>query len=792
MKEFEQAAIRLPQVVMAIFFIYMAFWINPLSMSAEQPQQNGLEKIAPWVIQQTENGQESEFLVVLADQADLSAADALPSKKEKGRYVYGTLFRKAEATQGPILQRLRERNMEYQSFYIVNMIKVRGDRSVALELATRPDVARVDSNMSFQQALPVLLPENRLRVNVPAAVEPNISYVNAPAVWAMGFTGQGIVVGGQDTGYQWNHPALQSQYRGWNGVSANHDYNWHDSIHSGGGSCGANAVAPCDDYGHGTHTMGTAVGSDGGSNSIGMAPGAKWIGCRNMNVGVGSPATYSECLEFFLAPYPVGGNSSQGDPDKAPDVTVNSWSCPSSEGCAADTLRLAFQAQRAAGIMTVVSASNSGPGCSTVSEPPPIYREVFSVGALQTGTDTIASFSSRGPVIIDGSGLRKPNISAPGTSVRSSTPGGSYGSMNGTSMAAPHVSGAVALLWSARPNLKNNISLTEKILSSSAVHISASACSSSGWPNNVYGFGRLDARAAVQLSGFANMYADFDADGLSDITVWRPSDGTWYSLSSSVPGSYSSTPWGLSSDTPVAGNYDGDRKADIAVWRNSTGTWYILPSDSPGTYISRLWGMTGDIAVPGDYDGDGKTDIAVWRPSSGIWYIMSSDVPGTYTATHWGMTGDIAVPGDYDGDGKTDITVWRPGSTIWYALSSKNPGTYTSIQWGLNNDIPVPGDYDGDGKTDVAVWRPDAGIWYWLSSASPGAYTAIQWGLPEDTPVSADFDGDGKTDIAVWRSGERIWYILKSGSPGSYTATPWGAAEDEAISPLTGIFRSVP
>lgn len=511
-----------------------------------------------------------------------------------------------------------------------------------------------------------------------------------------------------------------------------------------------------------------------------------------MNVGVGSPATYTECLEFFLAPYPVGGNSSQGDPDKAPDVTVNSWSCPSSEGCAADTLRLAFQAQRAAGIMTVVSASNNGPGCSTVSDPPPIYREVFSVGALQTGTDTIASFSSRGPVTIDGSGLRKPNISAPGTAVRSSIPGGSYGSMSGTSMAGPHVSGAVALLWSARPGLKNNISLTEKILSSSAVHISASACSSSGWPNNVYGFGRLDAKAAVQLSGFANMYADFDADGLSDITVWRPSDGTWYSLSSNVPGNYSSTPWGLPSDTPVAGNYDGDRKTDIAVWRDSTGAWYILPSDAPSTYISRLWGMTGDIAVPGDYDGDGKTDIAVWRPSSGIWYVLSSDVPDTYTATQWGIAGDIAVPGDYDGDGKTDVAVWRPSSAIWYALSSRNPGTYTSIQWGLSDDTPVPGDYDGDGKTDIAVWRPGTGVWYWLSSSSPGAYTAIQWGLPEDTPVSADFDGDGKTDIAVWRSGERIWYILKSGSPGSYTATPWGAATDEAISPLTGILRSLP
>jgi serine protease AprX len=762
-------------------------------MSAELPRQGGLEKISPWVMQRTENGQESEFLVVLADQADLSAADALTSKNEKGRYVYQALFSKAQATQSEILSQLRERNIEYQSFYIVNMIKVRGDRSVALELAARPDVARVDSNMSFQQALPVLLPENRLQGNAPAGIEPNISYVNAPALWAKGFTGQGIVIGGQDTGYQWDHPALRSQYRGWNGAAANHDYNWHDSVHSGGGAvCGADAAAPCDDHGHGTHTMGTAVGSDGGSNTIGMAPGAKWIGCRNMNVGVGSPSTYAECLEFFLAPYPVGGNPSQGDPDKAPDVTVNSWGCPSSEGCAPDTLRLAFQAQRAAGIMTVASAGNSGPSCSTVTDPPSIYREVFSVGALQTGTDTIASFSSRGPVTVDGSGLRKPGISAPGTSVRSSIRGSSYGLMSGTSMAGPHVSGAVALLWSARPGLKNNISLTEKILTSSAVHISTSSCSSSGWPNNVYGFGRLDAEAAVFLSGFSAMFSDFDTDGLSDITVRHPSDGIWYSLSTRIPGTYTSTQWGLTSDVPVAGNYDGDRTTDIAVWRPSTGIWYILRSDTPGAYTSTQWGLAGDRPIPGDYDGDGKTDIAVQRPSSGVWYILPSDSPGTYTAIQWGLPDDIAVPADYDGDGKTDIAVWRPSSAIWYALPSRNPGSYTSIQWGLSDDLPVPGDYDGDGKTDIAVWRPGTGVWYWLSSASPGAYTAIQWGLPQDTPVSADYDGDGKADLSVWRSSEGIWYILKSGSPGSYAATPWGLPTDEAVSPLTGILRSIP
>ncbi|MCC6191654.1 MAG: S8 family serine peptidase, partial [Anaerolineales bacterium] len=257
----------------------------------------------------------------------------------------------------------------------------------------------------------------------------------------------------------------------------------------------------CDDYSHGTHTMGTAVGDDGSGNQIGMAPGAEWIGCRNMNRGVGSPATYLECFEFFLAPYPITGTAAlDGNPDLAPHVTNNSWGCPDFEGCETNSLLAAVQAQRAAGIMTVVSAGNSGPACDTVDDPPAHHAEVYSIGALQTGTDNIAGFSSRGPVSEDGSGRRKPDLTAPGTGVRSSVPGGGYGTSSGTSMAAPHVAGAVALLWSARPSLVGQVALTEQILNQTAVHISSSDCGSSGWPNNTYGFGRLDVLSAVNAT----------------------------------------------------------------------------------------------------------------------------------------------------------------------------------------------------------------------------------------------------------------------------------------------------
>ena len=350
--------------------------------------------------------------------------------------------------------------LEHQSFYIVNAILVKGTRELAEALAARPDVARVEGNPHIQNQLPQPGPsvDAPSYLQRPETIEPGINYTHAPQVWALGFTGQNIVVAGADTGIRWTHNALKPHYRGWDGQNADHNYNWHDSIHdSAGNPCGNDSPFPCDDFFHGTHTIGTAIGDDGAGNQIGMAPGAKWIGCRNMDQGNGTPARYIECMEFFLAPYPIGGG--QGDPTKAPDITNNSWGCPPSEGCSANTLQAAVAAQGAAGIMMVVSAGNGGSACSTVSDPPGIYAESYSVGALTTGTDTIAGFSSRGPVIVDQSNRIKPDISAPGTNTRSAdnTCDTCYTTASGTSMASPHIAGAMALLWSAIPSLQNQI-----------------------------------------------------------------------------------------------------------------------------------------------------------------------------------------------------------------------------------------------------------------------------------------------------------------------------------------------
>ena len=466
---------------------------------------NVANKVASWVVAQTANGQQAEFFVVLADQADLTAAGALRAKNEKGRFVHDALYNKSQATQRPILRWLREHGVEHRSFYIVNAILVKGTREIAQTLAGRPDVARVEGNPQIQNVLPrpVAVAERPPQPQSPATIEPGINYTHAPDVWALGFKGQGITVAGADTGQRWTHNALKPHYRGWDGQNANHDYNWHDSIHdSVGNPCGNDSPEPCDDNGHGSHTIGTVVGDDDAGNQIGMAPGAKWIGCRNMDQGNGTPARYIECMEFFLAPYPVNGNPNQGDPLKAPDITSNSWVCPPSEGCSINTLQAAVEAQAAADIMMVAGAGNDGPNCSTVMYPPAIYEASYTVGALTTGTDTIAGFSSRGPVRIDGSNRIKPDITAPGTNTRSSynASDNAYTSLSGTSMATPHIAGAMALLWCAQPQLRHDTFGSRTVLNDAAHFIAYKQCGSAGPPNNVTGWGRVDILAAVAPS----------------------------------------------------------------------------------------------------------------------------------------------------------------------------------------------------------------------------------------------------------------------------------------------------
>jgi uncharacterized delta-60 repeat protein len=258
---------------------------------------------------------------------------------------------------------------------------------------------------------------------------------------------------------------------------------------------------------------------------------------------------------------------------------------------------------------------------------------------------------------------------------------------------------------------------------------------------------------------------DFDGDGREDVSVFRPSDGSWY-MTCSCQGQRG-TRFGQAGDIPVAADYDGDGRTDVAVFR--AGVWYINRT-SDGQLGVINFGSAGDIPTVGDYDGDEKADASVWRESAGAWFILRSS-DGQFVGKAAGGAGDRAVPGDYDRDGKTDIGIFHAGE--WWIANSSTGGNFAVTQFGLASDTPLVGDFDGDGKDDLSVYRAPEGMWYQQLSAA--GYKAAKWGIETDTPVPADYDGDNRDDLAVYRGG--MWYIMQS-TTNTYVAIGWGLPTD--------------
>lgn len=241
--------------------------------------------------------------------------------------------------------------------------------------------------------------------------------------------------------------------------------------------------------------------------------------------------------------------------------------------------------------------------------------------------------------------------------------------------------------------------------------------------------------------------ADFDGDGRTDVSVYRPSEGRWYVRRSS-DGGLLIVDWGTSTDVPVPADYDGDGKTDVAVYRPSEGRWYIRRSSDLALQIV-YWGTATDTPVPSDYDGDGKADPAVFRPGEGRWYIQRSS-DGTAQFVNWGTATDVPVPADYGGSPASELVIYRPSEGRWY----NNAGGF--VDWGTSTDVPVPGDYGGPASqpSDLVVYRPSEGRWYFEFDSS-----SINWGAASDVPQPGDYTGDGKTDVAVYRPSEGRWYI---------------------------------
>jgi hypothetical protein len=428
--------------------------------------------------------------VVLKDQAAVGVYSPGDDYFEHRAKVYEILVGHAQESQSGLRADLDRFRLVYTPYYLVNALEVRGGPLVRWWLSTRPEVDRVMLN-PWMRPLPAPPPSSPGNLPAPEGVPWNLTLIRADQVWGeLDVTGEGIVIGQSDSGVQANHPELAGNYRGRDETSGRHDYNWLDPWYG--------TEAPSDLNGHGTHTLGTVAGLN-----TGVAPGAIWYSCANLVRVFGNPALYLDCMQFMLAPFPVFGDPFvDGQPSLGAHVLNNSWGCPEIEGCDPGSLLPAVQALRAAGVYVVASAGNDGPTCETIHSPLALYEEVTSVGAIdQSGQ--LVDFSSRGPVSVDGSGRVKPDILAPGFDVLSAYPGDTYMALPGTSMAGPHVAGAVALIWSANPVLIGDIAATEQILARSAQPYTGRVPACPGaqeLPSTAYGYGILDAYAAVLLA----------------------------------------------------------------------------------------------------------------------------------------------------------------------------------------------------------------------------------------------------------------------------------------------------
>ena len=486
-------------ILLLIFLIYCSFLFS-------QPS-NNLYKLSEGLKKEWLKKEKTEVIIQFHDQKmDLSSYRSYWDKSQKGSFIFKALQENTRISQFAVQKWLTDKRISFKSNMLVNALLVSLDKPQVYEVINRKEVAFIYDNPEI-----FVTPNQRSAENqsLRSASEWGIEKIKAPAVWAMGITGKGIVIAGQDTGYDWTHPDLVSAYRGSSKETVKHDYHWFDAIDKASplnkdtlNPCGYSIKIPCDDDVHGTHTMGTMVGKNLSGTSIGVAPGATWIGARNMERGYGNPFSYLACFDWFLAPRDLAGKNP--NPLLSPHVINNSWSCPTMEGCLNNHIELfekAVSLLRKAGIMVVVSAGNDGGSCETMNEIPVTVSGAFSIGATRSN-DSIASFSSRGPALIQGKKVIKPDVSAPGVSVKSALPGKKYGVQSGTSMAGPHVAGLAALLFSANPSLIGQVDKVEQIIRETSLPLySSQVCSNisgGSYPNPVYGYGRVDALAAVK------------------------------------------------------------------------------------------------------------------------------------------------------------------------------------------------------------------------------------------------------------------------------------------------------
>ncbi|MET7985935.1 S8 family serine peptidase [Streptomyces sp. NPDC005281] len=479
-------------------------------------------------------GGDATFFVVLKDQADLSDAKKQKTHTAKAKAAFKELRAKAADTQTPLKSFLDKKKVGHKDYWIANAIQVTGDEKLVNELAARPDVAKIVKEQHYKlddiETADSSVTKSRTDSSAAGDDSPEwgVADINADDVWNQyDDRGEGIVVASVDSGVQYDHPDLVANYRGNNGDGTfTHDYNFYDPT----GECGTSGT-PCDNNGHGTHTMGTMVAKHG----IGVAPNAKWIAAKGCESSSCSDESLLAAGQWILAPTDHNGQNPR--PDLAPNIVNNSWG-----GGDTTFYQDIVEAWNAAGIFEAFAAGNDGDGktCST-AHAPGSQATSYGVGAYGS-TGAIASFSGFGPSLVDGSA--KPNISAPGVNIPSTWPGSSYNTISGTSMATPHVAGAVALLWSAAPSLIGKIDETRALLNEGARDVDDTHCGGTAGMNNVWGEGKLDILASVDraphtaatVTGKVTDKATGAA--LPNITVKATSAGTTRTVTTGTDGAY--------------------------------------------------------------------------------------------------------------------------------------------------------------------------------------------------------------------------------------------------------------
>lgn len=444
-------------------------------------------KVDPYILEQVRAEGRADLFVKMAADASLSAAASIRDRAARARFVKDTLETQAARSQAGIRRRLAAAGVAARPFWINNSIFVRGaSAALVSELARRADVAHLAGNRGVPLIEPVAL--YLTAATQGDGVEWNIEQINAPAVWATGNRGEGVVVANIDTGVRYTHEALRAQYRGT--LTGSHDYNWWDPD--------GTLTEPTDANGHGTHTMGTIVGDDGGANQIGVAPGATWIAAQGCDTSLCSPVELISAAQWLLCPTRLDGS----DPDcsKAPHLVNNSWGVLVAENLYWPAVR----AWVAAGIVPVFAAGNSGPECATLLAPGD-YGISLSVGATDRN-DVLSFFGSRGPSERAPAGRSwQPDLVAPGSLVRSAYAFSDsvYLPASGTSMAAPHVAGVIALLLASDPSASAGelfAALTRSSVRDLGPPPGSEACGGRAYdefPNAIYGHGRVDAEGAV-------------------------------------------------------------------------------------------------------------------------------------------------------------------------------------------------------------------------------------------------------------------------------------------------------